>query len=165
MLALYRQQCPLDPEVIFPVDDCHDFIMEIETHAVALTDCCQHLPLKERFFKGVLEGSTPLVLACHYGDFDSVERIIKCWEADVNQASVYYVNPAALNSRRKHSLKFKKATPLFVAASNGHTKSCATSSKEEQTLPQKRFVQIISVTTVLHHFMESSTTYILGASI
>jgi len=41
-------------------------------------------PLKE---VGVLEGSNPLILACHYGD--SVERIVEGWGADVNEAGVY----------------------------------------------------------------------------
>ncbi len=116
MLALYRHQCPLDPTVIFSAKECHDFIMEIEMHAVTSTDCCKHPSLKELVFKGALAGSTPLIVACHYGDFDAVERIIEGWEADVNKAAVYHADPVGWGN----SIKLESATPLFVAASNGH---------------------------------------------
>jgi len=96
--------------------------MEIEMHAVALNGHCPHPPLKELIFKGVLKGSTPLILACHCGDFDSVEHIIEHWGADVNEAAVYFTDPLDCYNRQQYSIKIESATPLFVAASNGHTK-------------------------------------------
>ncbi len=91
-------------------------------HAVALSVDCPHPPLKELIFKGSLIGSTPLILACHCGDFNSVERIIEHWEADVNKAAVYYTYAVDCNLLYQHSIKIDSTTPLFVAASNGHTK-------------------------------------------
>jgi len=91
-------------------------------HAVALSGDCPHPPLKELIFKGSLIGSTPLILACHCGDFNSVERIIEHWEADVNKAAVYYTYAVDCNLLYQHSIKIDSTTPLFVAASNGHTK-------------------------------------------
>jgi len=117
MLAFYRQ-CPLDPLMILTANECQEFVLEIEMHAVTSNDCCKHPPLKEVIFKGVLEGSTPLILACHYGDFDSVERIVEGWGADINEAGVFHADPVTL----RNSLKLEPATPLFVAASNGHNK-------------------------------------------
>jgi len=96
--------------------------MEIEMHAATTNGCCKHPPLKELIFKGVLEGSTPLILACHYGDFDLVERIIEHWGADVNEAAVYYADPVAWSRQDHYSIKFERATSLFVAASNGHSR-------------------------------------------
>jgi len=99
--------------------------MEIEMHAVALSVDCPHPPLKELIFKGSLIGSTPLILACHCGDFDSVKRIIEHWGAEVNEAAIYLTNPVFpvdFYLLQEYYIKIETATPLFIAASNGHTK-------------------------------------------
>jgi len=99
--------------------------MEIEMHAVALNGDCPHPPLKELIFKGSLIGSTPLILACHCGDLDSVKRIIEHWGTDVNETAIYLTNPVFpvdFYLLQEYYIKIGRATALFVAASNGHTK-------------------------------------------
>jgi len=112
-----RHQCTLNPETFFKLDEALvglRHVREIEDHITAKT--CPHPPLKEFIFRGTLEGSTPLLLACHYGNFDSVKHIVECWGVEFRAAATYY-----LCFLRK-VWKMGIATPLFVAAHNGHSK-------------------------------------------
>jgi len=89
---------------------------DIEVH-ISTNNCnCHHPSLKDLVFGGRLNGTTPLLLACHYGDVDWVKRIIERWGVSVNATGTYFFYP--LNPR--HDPEIARATPLFVAASNGH---------------------------------------------
>jgi len=96
-------------------------VKEIEDH---FNNCLSRRPLllKDFVFKGLLEGSTPLQMACHYGELVSVKRIVESWGVDVNLASTYYidVNSTAPIIEMDYRLILGKATPLFIAAHMGH---------------------------------------------
>jgi len=87
---------------------------EIEQH-ITTSNQCDHSPLKDL----VLYGTTPLILACWYGDLNRVKHIIGNWGVDFQAAGIYYHAfpnfPGQFICRRIES-----ATPLFVAALNGH---------------------------------------------
>jgi len=92
-------------------------VHQIEEHVAASNSNCPHPPLKDIVFNDLAVGATPLLLACYYGDLDSVERIVEHWKVDVNLAATYYIEP--FNDQFLFS-KIEKATPLFVAAVNSH---------------------------------------------
>jgi len=96
-------------------------VKEIEDH---FKNCLSRhpLPLKDFVFKGLLEGSTPLQMACHYGELVSVKRIVESWGVDVNLASTYYIDvkSTAPIIEMDYRLILGKATPLFIAAHMGH---------------------------------------------
>ena len=85
---------------------------EIEKHVTSSQ--CYHPPLKDLILHGPLDGTTPLLLACFFGDLDFVKHIVENWHADTEAAAVYYSKP--------HDLcrKIGVATPIFVAAQNRH---------------------------------------------
>ncbi len=86
-------------------------LKEIEAH-IATGNCWRfHPPLTELILKGFLEGTTPLLVACHHGQLDSVKHTTESWKVDVNNAATYF--PDAVT-------KIDRATPLFVASTNGH---------------------------------------------
>jgi len=87
---------------------------DIEVH-ISSNSNCHHLPLRDLVFDRSLHGTTPLLLACHYGDLGWVKRILEEWSVDVNAAGVYFFNPLS-----RDDPKIARATPLFVAAFNGH---------------------------------------------
>jgi len=112
--------CPLDPNTFLQLALLMGLshLEAIENHVS--TDNCPHPPLKELVFDGRIKGTTPLLLACHYGEFESVKRIVESWGVDVRTAATYYLLPPPL----LHGLgmKIESATPLFVAAFQGHSK-------------------------------------------
>lgn len=112
-----RLSCPLASCELIPMKLLQ--VEEIESHTA--TDSCSHQPLKNLIFKGPLEGTTPLLLACHYGDLEAVMRIVDIWAVDVQKTAKYYTDPSNYLHRGFDS-KIDKATPMFVAALNGHSK-------------------------------------------
>jgi len=93
-------------------------LQAIEEHIS--TSSCSHLPLKDFVFKGRLKGSNPLLLACHHGDLDSVKHIVENWGADIQAKTVYYFDLIASKYSWYPEKSIQGATPLFVAACNGH---------------------------------------------
>lgn len=91
----------------------------IEEH-VSVSCNCPHPPLKELVFgDGILKGSTPFLLACHFGELDSVKHMIKTWQVDVQAAGTYYLDTTSLKKLKK---RIERASPLFVAAFRGHSR-------------------------------------------
>jgi len=88
-------------------------IEEIELH-FSTSNQCDHLPLKDI----VLYGTTPLLLACWYGDLNRVKHIIENWGVNFQAAGVYY--DAFPCAGKFICRRIESATPLFVAAFNGH---------------------------------------------
>jgi len=118
------ENCPLDPNTILqlalPMGLSH--LEAIENHVS--TDNCPHPPLKEFVFHGHnvhLKGTTPLLLACHYGELESVKRIVESWGAEINAAAPYYPLPS-LTPTEFHGKLDIRATPLFAAAFQGHSR-------------------------------------------
>jgi len=66
---------------------------------------CHHALPKDLVFRGSLDGTTPIILAAHYGDLKMVKYLVEKWGVDVNATSVYYCG-----------CKIEKATPVFVAS-------------------------------------------------
>jgi len=86
-------------------------VKDIEQH-IATNSSCLHPPLKDLVFtEGTFKGTTPLLLACHHGELDSVKHIVECWGVDVSTSAMHYIH---------FGTKIDKATPLFVAAHKGH---------------------------------------------
>ena len=88
-------------------------LAEIEEH-ITNNSSCRHSSLHELFFSGSSEvdDTTPLILACQYGELDCVKHIVENWGVDVNSAGAYYLNPS------ESHVRILGATPLFVAACN-----------------------------------------------
>jgi len=108
-------QCPLEPTTF--VKSLHSkglcIFEEIEGH-ISTSNQCHHPPLKDVVLRGSLDGMTPLLLACHFGDFNWVKRIVENWRVDFQAAGVYYYGFPT------DPWKIESASPLFVAALNGH---------------------------------------------
>jgi len=115
-----RQSCPLDPKEMrrqkTKMELC--YVKEIENHVATSCDTCLHPPLNQLTFKEAFEFSTPLLLACHYGQFDSVQHILENWGVDVQQAGNCFMNP--LRKAGTVDDSGTTVTPLFVAAFRGH---------------------------------------------
>lgn len=113
-------QCPLSRQAFITLEEPMGLqhVLKIEEHVATNSSDCPHLPLKDIFFNKPIRGSSsPLLLACYYGELASVERIVEHWKVDVNQAAIYYFDPSKEES---FSFCLGKVTPLFVAADNGH---------------------------------------------
>ncbi len=132
------QKCPLvyhdKDEIVMTTSR----LKEIEDHISTSNSIgCFHPPLKklELIFKGDLQkgplkGSTPLLMACHDGELDSVKHILENWGVDVQTGATYYVNskvkpsgsksPESSTEPNKVVVCAIQATPLFVASCNGH---------------------------------------------
>jgi len=104
-------------------------VQEIENHIS--TSGCHHPPLKDLVYHGCYDGTTPLLLACKYGDLKAVEHIIESWGVDPRATAVYYMDSGGRvvtqhilgwedGPREPQWIKIDEASPLFVAASNGH---------------------------------------------
>ncbi len=116
--------CPLDPNRAFmfrrtapPMGLSHLHL--IENH-VSTNDVvnCPHPPLNELTFDGFIKGATPLLLAIHHGEFESVKRIVESWGVDVRSAAPYYYHRPSSTQM----VKIESVTPLFVAAFQGRSK-------------------------------------------
>lgn len=81
---------------------------------------CRHPSLKDVVLHG---GTTPLILACQSGEFDSVRHLIQDLGISVHASAKYVSDPSLLNSS-KHAKKIRlsEASPLFVAAFHGHSR-------------------------------------------
>ena len=68
-------------------------LKELEDHV--LKSDCPHPPnLKDFIFDGyVAFGTTPLILACQYGELDSVKYLIENWGVDLHALAQYYSQP------------------------------------------------------------------------
>jgi len=97
----------------------------IERHITADGNCV-HPPLKDFIFGGLLEGNTPLLLACTQGNIFAVQHMIDHWGVDIQSAATYYhhfEDELLFSFSRRQGLPnnvIRGATPLFVAAVNGH---------------------------------------------
>ncbi len=94
-------------------------LQEIEDHIS--TGKCHHPPLKDVVLLRSLDGTTLMMLACQFGNLDCVKRLVQTWKVDVNASAVYYKDLSV----EEHyfsckNLRVRSATPLFVAAFNGH---------------------------------------------
>ncbi len=83
------------------------------------TSNCPHPPLKDFVFGGSIEGCTPLLLACSFGNLEDVKHIVKNWGVDVRTAGKIYL-PLPRESQFELDIVIEKATPLFVASLYGH---------------------------------------------
>jgi len=94
-------------------------LKEIEDHVA--TSPCHHPPLKSmKFTNGLLfYSTTPLILACQRGELGSVKHLIETWKVDVDARHSYFSDPSDFCTSK---IKFRFATPLFVAAFHGHDK-------------------------------------------
>jgi len=101
-------------------------LLTIEEHIATETNC-QHPQLNTwvlsepvkafswLVLKGSQEGSTPLLMACDKGNFDSVKHIVENWGVNINAtASFYFFYKGVL------PMKVLGASPPFVAAYRGH---------------------------------------------
>lgn len=122
-------QCPLEPTQFFnalPREGLHrlHILEDIEAHVSSNNSNCHHPPLKDLVF----EGTTSLILACHYGHFDWVKRIVEHWSVDVNAAItcilIFVQDPRLLE--RLHCL---------LQRSTGTPPLSSTSLEMERTLP------------------------------
>ncbi len=114
-------QCPLNPtspkEVALLSMKLHQ-LKQIENHLTPLgSSDCPHPPLKHVIFGDRLKGTTPLILACHHGQLDSVKHLIENWGVDVRTSAKYYSSNRLMLRGRP---SFESATPLFVAALRGY---------------------------------------------
>jgi len=97
-------------------------VKEIEEH---LSTCLSRTPLLLKDFAfdngwhNAIKGSTPLLMACHFGELPSVKRIVESWGVDVNLAAPYYNDP--INKPCDYGrLIVGKATAVYVASYRGH---------------------------------------------
>jgi len=74
---------------------------------------CNHGPLRDLVFS---KRTTPLIVACQYGELETVKIIVEDWGANVEATGVYYRDPKQVLTTEK----IDRAGPLFVAASCGH---------------------------------------------
>lgn len=123
----------------------HYFLQEIAKHP---STCSCHRPsLRDLVFRGSMDGTTPLLLACHHGDLQWVKRLVKTWNVDINASAVYYQqSDFFLNDRWE---KFCGATPVFVAAFNGHLDIVQYLVGKKQISPPKLPVPIVYMTASL----------------
>jgi len=113
--------CPLDPSTFLRKSE--PFLGSIHLNAIEdhVSTCksCPHPPLNQFVFgEGPLKGSTPLLLACHFGKLLSVKHMIESWQVDVQASGTYYLHPTSLTN----FTTIEKASPLFVAAYRGHSR-------------------------------------------
>jgi len=94
------------------------FLEEIEHHCLSPNQC-DHSPLKDLVLHGLADGTTPLLLTCWYGDLSRVKHIIENWGVGFQAAGVYHHGSPGRYGRFTYS-RVESATPLFVAAYNGH---------------------------------------------
>ena len=90
-------KCPFEPltslESMPPLGLCQ--VQEIENHIS--TSGCHHPPLKDLVYHGCYDGTTPLLLACKYGDLKAVKHIIESWGVDPRGTAVYYMISSELS--------------------------------------------------------------------
>jgi len=109
-------QCPLGWQAFLTLEKpmCLQHLTAIEEHVAANCPNCPHPPLKDIFFTDdSIKGTTPLLMACYYGEIASVKRIVESWGVDVNLAAAYYFDRLSFYGYSK----IEKASALFVAAS------------------------------------------------
>lgn len=118
IFTMAAQKCLLNSEYSWLLNDTKmglSQVKKIEAHVTSTKNSCCSLSLSDVLFKGDLEGTTPLVLACHYGDLESVKQhIVECWGLDVNIPAVYY------SKLYKYDIKINRATPLIAASFRYH---------------------------------------------
>lgn len=96
-----------------------DQVEAIENHLSAFGNCL-HPPLKEFVLKGSLRDTTPLLLACADGNLVVVKHMIERWGVDVRASATYYHLLDDDEDTYQRHPGIEGATPLFVAAVNGH---------------------------------------------
>ena len=118
MKVIFSRHCPFKSISVLqsqlPMKLHH--LEEIENHATAAISSCHHPSLNDVVFIG---GSTPLIIACQFGQLDSVKHLIDIWKVNVNASATYFSDPALLNYSE---IRIDEASPLFVAAFHGHSR-------------------------------------------
>jgi len=112
--------CPLDPSLVPSMKWTLRDLEKIEKH-LSTDTTCQHPPLKELVLTGPLDGCTPLLMACSKGELSAVRHIIEVWKVDVHAAATYIFSSPNMVTQFIGNL-IKGCTPLFVAASESHSK-------------------------------------------
>jgi len=117
--AMASLQCPLTRQTFITLEEPMGIhhLLKLEEHVAANSPDCPHPPLKDSFFNYPIRGSSPLLLACYYGELASVERIVEHWKVDVNEAAIYYFDPF---KKELVPCYLGKVTPLFAAAIKDH---------------------------------------------
>ena len=111
-----RLQCPIEYYDNLSDEVKPRHLKAIEDHVA--TNNCPHPPLKYvKIDDDWYTGTTPLILACQYGELNAVKRIVECWGVDVQASAKYFFNLTC--TTRPHNF-IESATPLFVAALHGH---------------------------------------------
>jgi len=140
---MYSVQCSLEPhafaELMLPMR--LDQVKKMEDH---ISTGCHHPPVREFICHGEIAGTTPLLLACKYGHLDSVKRIVQGWGVDVQVSAVYLMKSVHFPPVGSGSMMKALSSSQQVM---GTSISCGICSKEEQTSPQKQFLQLTLNTT------------------
>lgn len=114
------QRCPLKSDIFYRGGKMDlDRVKAIESHTSS-NKYCGHLSLKKLVLNGYFNKTTPLLMACAEGDLVVVERIVEHWGVELNAAATYYHLRHEDNTNLKWNPGIDGATPLFVAAANGH---------------------------------------------
>ncbi len=119
-----HRQCPLDRLLSLPATNWSPAKLT-ELEKICTGPSCpshDHPSLKELVLKAPNEGTTPLLIAVHFGDMKLVQRIVESWGADVGAAGSINLNQFSVRRTSSPStflkLQLVGVTPLFIAALN-----------------------------------------------
>ena len=110
-----------------------NFFEKIEEH-VSTCHCFNRAPLKDLVLWGPLDGTTPLVLACHHGDLEMVMYLVGKWGVCVNDTGVYY--PKGITEVRVG--RFKERVQFSLHLTTVKSKLLSTSLGKERMLTLKQ---------------------------
>jgi len=92
-------------------------LKKIENHVTEANSC--HHPSSLQNFS-FYDGTTPLILACKFGELDTVRHLIETWGVSVNALATYDFRSGP--NFFDHSKIRINASPLFVASFHGHSR-------------------------------------------
>lgn len=126
-------------------------VREIEDHITSSSRSCHHPPLKDLV---CYKGTTPLTMACKYGDLEAVKRIIQFWQADIQATGVYYKNEISGRIASASPRSSQQAVCTWILS--------ATWWGKERMLKPRRYRKRIPSLMVWLLFMELSSHRILN---